>query len=353
MRYLKRFLNAGHLAACILGLAVIAGFALSASGDVVRTSDGTRAAGNDKIVGAFVRYTRDTIPDPSLMTHLYYAFGIFTDTDGHITVRNPERFEKILALRAKNPALKIVLCIGEGPEEGFSEMAASSKKRKTFANECKALMKRYGLAGITLDWEFPTTTRGGHTAAPDDAENYVKVMEQLRKTLGKNAELSFYSNNGAAYVDIAGMLPYVDYVMVSGYNLGLPPKHQSNLYSSEACGDWSVDKSVRKHISAGVPAGKILLGIPFYARKADGMEVDRDRFDRYLPGRTEVWDDEAKAPYFTDADGNMTASFDNERSLGYKAGYIRDHGLAGAFYWHYDNDDSRHTMARTLHGLLR
>lgn len=310
----------------------------------------TRAP-EQKMVAAYVRSTRDSLPDPALMTHIYYAFGVFTDTDGNITIEKPERFEQIVALREVNPELKIILSIGGGPKEGFSEMAASGSKRRRFAANCKSLVERYGLAGIDLDWEFPTTTRGGHTASKNDAHNYGRVMQELRRQLGDDCQLSFYSNNGCAYIDYSVMIPYVDYVMVSGYNLGRPPKHQSNLYSSEKCGDWSVSKSIERHLSKGIPPSKIMMGVPFYALR-DGEapnEIDRTRFGRYLPGCTEVWDSTAQAPYMADAEGNMVASLDNERSLRLKCDYIRDNGLAGIFYWHYDNDDAAHSMARTLH----
>ncbi len=352
----QRLVMLGVLSAVILSIATMA---ICAYASVAKEKDnqsirGAAVAPAPKIVAAYVRSTRDSLPDPNLMTHIYYAFGVFVDTDGNIRIENPERFQKIADLRNENENLKLVLCIGGGPREGFSEMAASSSKRKRFAANCKALVDRYRLAGIDLDWEFPTTTRGGHTASPKDDKNYGRVMKQLRETLGKDCQLSFYSNNGAAYIDYSVMLPYADYVMVSGYNLGRPPKHQSNLYSSARCGDWSVSKDVERHISKGVPASKILLGVPFYALRGGESpnEIDRDRFARYLPGTTEVWDDEAQAPYMADANGEMVASLDNERSLRLKCDYIRDNGLAGVFYWNYDNDDSRHTLARTLRNEL-
>ena len=338
---------------CIVGaLAVIAIVTMAIYCHAVNTDNGIgyRSSAADRMVAAYVRSTRDSLPDPSLMTHIYYAFGVFTDAKGNITIENPERFDRILALREKNPDLKIVLSVGGGPREGFSEMASSSKNRRRFAMNCRRLADRYDLAGIDLDWEFPTTTRGGHTAADNDMTNYGKVMRELRRQLGSDRQLSFYSNNGAAYIDYQVMLPYVDYVMVSGYNLGRPPKHQSNLYPSDKCGEWSVSASIERHIAKGVPTSKILLGVSFYALR-DGEapnEIDRTRFQRYLPGLTEVWDDEAKVPYLADSTGNMIASFDNVRSLREKCNFIRKNGLAGVFYWHYDNDDARHSMARAL-----
>ena len=300
-----------------------------------------------------VESQRKDIPDPMLMTHLFYSFAEITPTFDNIEIANLPRFEEIVKLKEVNPDLKIVLVVGGYKREGFSEMASSSRRRKKFAKACREAVVKYNLDGIDLDWEFPTTEAGGHTARPDDDRNYALVMKELRKQLGKDKILSFYSNNSGKWINFPLMLPWVDYVIVSGYNLQFPPRHQCNLYPSKKAGNWCVDKAVKRHIELGVPPEKILLGIGFFARTvpmADHKNLNymEHPFSKYMPGYEEQWDDDAKVPYYADADGNIVAAFDNERSLRLKCDYVKDMGLAGVSVWNYDADKSGHTLSKTL-----
>ena len=313
-------------------------------------SEDRNLSGNYNVI-AYVTSDRKGMPDPNLVTHIFYAFAEVKETFDGIDIINPERFQQIVDLKKINPDLKISISVGGYRRAGFSEMSSSGKLRKAFVKDCKEKIEKYGLDGIDLDWEFPTTDKGGHTARPDDAVNYGKLVKELRKALGKEKLITFYSNNSGAFIDFDEMLPYVDFVMASGYNLGIPPKHHSNLYPSKFCGGWSVSGGMKRHIGKGVPPSKIMMGVPFYARsipfEGKYKYFERSHFSRFLKGYEIKWDDEAKAPYAADENGEMLASFDNEESIGYKAEYIKDNGFAGMFYWHADSDDENHSLARS------
>ena len=306
------------------------------------------------IIIADVTYGSTGLPDTTLMTHLSYAFAQITEDFENLEIENPERFAQIAALCAENPRLGLILSVGGPRREGFSEMAGSARHRKAFAKNCRRLMDQYGIDWINFDWEFPGTDKGGHTCSPDDKENYVKLVRDVRKAIGKDRKISFYSNNGAGFMDFPAMMPYVDYVQASGYNLNYPPLHQSNLYPSEKCGNWCVDMSVKTHIEKGVPPEKIILGLPFYGRYAGPLTNGKSdeyyyrNFHRWFPDLTYHWDNEAKAPYLADKDGNLMVSFDDPRSLALKCRYVRDNGLAGVFYWAFNRDDSDYTLANTV-----
>lgn len=304
---------------------------------------------------AYVESGRKTLPDPNLFSHLVYAFCEFNDDNDGVVVADPDRLRAISGLKKQNPDLKVILGIGGYKKEGFSEMTGDKKKRKAFVNQCRRIIRDYNLDGIDLDWEFPGTTAGGHTAAPDDAQNYATLVKDLRKSLGKDKWISFYSNNSAMFIDFKKMIPYVDYVNVSGYNLSVPKPdktlyHQSPLYSSKVCGDWCISKSISRHIAYGVPVQKILLGIPFFAR---GVEPCANYFemkslDRYNDKCELIWDDDAKVPYLRGPEGDLVAGFDNEESISIKCDYIQSHGLAGGFVWNYDSDYPDHRLAKTM-----
>lgn len=304
----------------------------------------------DFIVLAYVESGRKSIPDANLMTHIIYAFGVFNDNNDGIEIPTPEKLKQLSYLKNDNSKLKVILGIGGYKRGGFSEMAQSPKKRKNFVKSCLKIIKQYDLDGVDLDWEFPTTEAGGHTASPNDDFNYVLVVRELRKKLGKDKWISVYSNNSARWIDFSGMLQYIDYVNVSGYNLRIKEGHQSNLYSSIICGDWSVEKSVKKHISKGVPSEKILLGVPFFGRGRDPFPsyVECPKFEKYNHGTTLKWDNQAKAPYYVDDKGNLVLGFDSPESLEFKCDFIKENKLGGIFYWNYDGDYTDHRLAETI-----
>lgn len=304
----------------------------------------------DKVVLGYVldRYT--TLPDPNLLTHLIYGFADFNETYDRIRIKYPERLKSLSSLKKQNPKLKVILGISSSRREGYSEMCSDDSKRRNFAKSCKQVLQDYNLDGIDLDWEFPTTEAGGHTASPDDKENYVLFVKMLRSEIGKDKWISIYSNNTGGWIDFDGMIPYLSYVNVSGYNLDCAPLHHSNLYPSNICGSWSISKVIERHRSKGIPYEKMLLGIPFFGRCKSPLPsyVEYKDFFKFADGYTYEWDVEACAPFLKSADGMLAIGFDNEKSIKYKCDYIKDIGLSGVFYWHYDADDNNNSLAKAI-----
>lgn len=313
-----------------------------------------------KIALAYVESGRSNIPHPDMFTHLIYAFADFNDNCDGVVISRPEKLRKMAELKIMNPELKVILGVGGYKREGFSEMARDKKKRKAFVKNVRNIIDSLKLDGVDLDWEFPTTEAGGHTATPQDDKNYVLVVKDLRKALGKKRWLSFYSYNTADFIDFKNMVLYVDYVHVSGYNLAAPSSgklsgHQCPLYSSKDLGGWCVMKGVEKHMNRGVPRDKILIGIPFFGRGRDPFPsyLDCKAFEKYDDGMTLVWDDEAMAPYYVDSEGRLVLGFDDERSIKAKMDFVRANALPGVFVWNYDSDFGDHRLGKTIQYLRK
>lgn len=349
----------------LVGLAAIAStaFAVWAQSDsaTLKRPDGKGIDPSPKIALAYVVDRYEDLPDPDMFSHLIYAFGNFNDSLDGVVIRHPEKLKAMAALKERNPELKVILGLNDYRRPGFCEMTGDKKKRSNYVKSVKKTVEEYNLDGVDLDWEFPTTDKGGHTASPNDDKNYVKLVKDLRKALGKDKWISYYSNNSGQWIDHKGMLPYISYVNVSGYNLAIPRKdqthpflHQSPLYPSKKTGDWCVSKAVERHISKyGIPKEKILVGIPFFGRGMPPFKSETDccDFDKYSDGLQIVWDEQAQAPYYADEEGNLILGYDDERSIAAKFDFIRANGLQGIFVWSYEGDYADKRLSKAIESL--
>lgn len=353
-----------HFLIPLLSIVAVAMTAIAVWGQSAATTltkpNGRISDNSPKIALAYVVDRYEAIPDPYMFTHLVYSFGNFNDAYDEVVIKYPEKLRAMADLKKQNPELKVILGLNDYRKPGFSEMTSDRKKRKAFVNSVKQVVKKYNLDGVDLDWEFPTTEKGGHTARPDDDKNYVKLAKELRKALGKDKWISYYSNNSGQWIDHKGMLPYVSYVNVSGYNLAIPQEgktllHQSPLYPGKKTGDWCVSKAMERHLNLGIPKEKLLMGIPFFGRglqpfKSETSCVD---FSKYDEGLQKVWAEDAQVPYYADRDGNLILGYDDEQSIEAKFDFIRANELPGIFVWQYDGDFPGHRLGKTIERLRK
>ena len=106
-----------------------------------------------RAVIAYVTYYGSGLPDPNLVTHIDYAYAELYVKDGKYNgfklQGTQSRFNKVVALKKKNPKLKIILSFTNGvansdnaPGEGFSVLSASAEMRKAFAEPKRRLRSR-------------------------------------------------------------------------------------------------------------------------------------------------------------------------------------------------------------------
>lgn len=307
---------------------------------------------NRRVVVAYVTAGSDVVPDPSLMTHINYAFGHVADSFDSLIISRPERLDQIVALKAKNPKLKVLISVGGWGSGNFSEMAADSNLRTSFIASCMEAVKRHHLDGIDIDWEYPTSSSAGISSSPDDTQNFTLLMRDLRRALGKKALLTFASVASARYVDFDAVLPYLDFVNVMSYDMAVVPRHHSALRSADD--DYmTIERAVKCHIDSGVPVEKLVVGLAFYGkgtmRPQRGTDIEVFKSENAL---TEHWNDEGQYAYLTDSVGTVVYSFDNEKSLAEKCRFANEKQLRGAMYWEYSRNDSTHNLSRTVWDII-
>ena len=269
------------------------------------------------------------------------------ETFDGLRIDNPGRLSDIVALKDLNPDLKVMLSVGGWGSGRFSEMATDSLKRLSFAHDCMRAVERFGLDGIDIDWEYPTSDMAGISSSPEDRENFNLLMRDLRALLGPYKLLTLASSAYAEYIDFHSCMRYLDFVNVMAYDMADAPKHHSPLYSSDNT-KGSSEGAVKAHIEAGVPVSQLVLGVPFYGRGGEVMK-SRDYKDIVAEGEfVEMWDETAMVPYLADKDGNLVLGFDNPRSLTMKCKFIKENGLRGCMYWDYAGDNESGNLQKVL-----
>lgn len=356
--------------------------------------------------------------DVRQITHLNYSFGlIYNDEKGetNAALKDPSKLHqiwlspkvmddlsKLPELRKQNPQLKVLLSVGGWGARGFSAAAASPENRAIFIRSAQEVIKRYGLDGIDLDWEYPINGAWGLVDAQKaDRDNFTALLNELRQALGKEKLLTIAVaanvKGPTEWVDMKAITPALDYINLMAYDMAYGTQYfNSNLYDSKqwptvaAADKYSAEYVVNNYIAAGVKPAQMNLGIGFYGRvpkratepgidwdKPDaaknpvtqpyftatqkavfqslGLDLAKDTYFKYNdlvakllndPQKrfTEHWDDEAKVPYLTmksDEGKDLFAiSYENPKSVAIKAEYIKSKGLGGAMFWEYGADDN-------------
>lgn len=307
----------------------------------------------DKVVVGYITSWTDRMPDPSLVTHLNYAFGHVTDSFDSVRVDNPDRLRAIVSLKQANPDLKVMLSVGGWGSGRFSEMAADERNRSSFARNCMRTISEYNLDGIDIDWEYPTSSEAGISSSPTDKKNFTLLMRDIRKAIGKDYLLTFADYADTTFVNYRDVMQYVDFVNLMTYDITNPPYHHSALYRSDIAGSLTVSEAVDHHLEAGVPLSKLVMGMPFYGRANNDFKGERPfRNMSANSSYEERWNDVSLVPYLVDNDGRMVLAFENARSIAHKCDFILEKNLRGAMYWDADNDDDSFTLSRTVFSII-
>ncbi|GHT10825.1 hypothetical protein AGMMS4956_02940 [Bacteroidia bacterium] len=307
-----------------------------------------------KIVAYIYAGRTDVIPDPTVITHLNYAFGKVNAAFNGVEIMHPDYLTRIVELKQKAPHLKVMLSIGGWTSGGFSEMASDSTTRLSFAQDCQRIVLQYGLDGIDMDWEYPTNSEAGIASSPHDTKNFTLLMHNIRDAIGSQKLLTLASVASAQFVDFRSIMDVVDFVNIMTYDVARPPHHHSGLHRSEHTGKICDDEAVQAHVDSGVPIHRLTLGIPFYGHGIGKIPDFIDYKDIIrLHGYERKWDSVAQVPYLVDSAGTFACAYDDAQSIAAKCDYIMANNLGGAMYWEYSCDDAEGTLRNAVYKHLQ
>lgn len=353
-----------------------------------------RTHGAQPVIAAYV-FPQDRVLQPGQvdadrLTRVNYAFANIQDgrmIEGF--AHDGANLKVLTGLRQKNPSLTVLVSVGGWLwSGGFSDMALTPASRAAFIESAVAYIARYNLDGLDIDWEYPAIAGAkGHRFRPQDTQNYTALLRELRARFNreeKHLHRHLYitiavgsSSNFIAHTEMSKVQRYVDTVNLMAYDYyepsdGLTTGNHAPLHTDPADPKAiSADRSVREFEKAGVPASKLVLGVPFYGHVwGDVPSTSHGLFQPGKPvpnafanygaivstmlghGYERYWDSASSVPYLYNAQKKIFVSYEDPQSLSIKGRYILNHHLAGVMFWEYTNDPSG-TLLQSLNVALR
>ena len=239
--------------------------------------------------------------DPHLITRINYAFANIKDgrmvTGSEFAQQN---FAYLAGLRKENPALTVLVSVGGWDwSGGFSDAALTEQSRQTFIESVMAFLKSYDLDGLDIDWEYPGMPGAGHKFRPEDGANFTVLLKELRERFDKETAATHRrlyltiaagaSDEYLQHTEMAKAQEFLDTVNLMTYDFSEAgsdriANHHAPLYINAASPKKeSADASVKAFEAAGVPAGKVVLGVPFYGHVWG--EVGAENHGLFQPGK--------------------------------------------------------------------
>lgn len=325
--------------------------------------------------------------DAAKLTHINYAFANIVEGNVKFELAiDNAKIASLIALKKQNPRLKVLYSIGGWVwSDQFSNIAAYNTSREKFAKSAVKLMKSYGFDGIDIDWEFPGQRADHNIFRPSDKENFTLLLSELRKQLEIEGKvdsahylLTIATGSDQVYInhtDLKKAHQYLDFINVMCYDFYngwfYQTGHHANLYpsSQEKFGGNSVSETIARYIALGVPANKLILGIPFYGRKWEkvistnnGLYQSAKTGNAIIPswkiaeelrsGKFQkLYDNSAKASYLWNAQDSIFISYETPKEIKLKSEFIKEKKLGGAMFWEYSLDNNQELLNQLFESM--
>jgi chitinase len=286
-------------------------------------------------------------------------------------------FHQLRELKKRYPRLKILISL-EGAAAGFSE-DAKPENRKAFVASCVDTFIHGNFApgvhepgifdGFDIDWEYPQAA---------DAANFRALLEEFRKQMravrpGLRLSIAVgHSPHMLAGVDFAAIAPLVDQIGVMNYDYTGPWSKTTGFLAplftdpADPRHSNSIDKNIADYKAAGVPAEKLLMGVPFYGYSWTGVERTNNglfqaghgvhgdepyHYIRTLTANSPIYrDPRSCAPWLYD--GETFWTYEDAVSVRYKVSYAANQHLGGVMIWELSEDTTDAVLLNTAHSAL-
>jgi chitinase len=322
------------------------------------------------------------------LTRINYAFA---NIEGGRIVNgfknDDQNLATLIALKQQNPSLTVLVSVGGWEWSGsFSDMALTSASRSAFIKSVTSYIEQHQLDGLDIDWEYPGQAGSTHHFRPEDKANFTLLIKELRKQLNRQQRrlhrplyLTIAAGASSSYLEHTEMRKVqrsLDTVNLMAYDYyvagGLTGNHAPLFTDPDDPKQISAERSIREFEQAGVPAEKIVLGVPFYGHQwgeVAGAHHGLFQSGKPLPkgyapysiisatmlnnGFDRYWDQASSVPYLYSATQSIFVSYEDAESLAIKSRFAIDQHLAGIMFWDYAGDPTGMLLDAVYKGLTQ
>jgi chitinase len=310
-------------------------------------------------------------------------------------------WNQLRKLKLLHPNIKLLMSVGGWTwSNGFST-ASQPANRTAFVASCIDAFIKGNLPvvdgaggtgvmanlfdGIDLDWEYPGSC-GLQCGPPEDVANYTGLFAEFRSQLDAVRPGLLLTGAFAAGNDKFDKLqlelihPYMSYLNLMTYDFHGTWENTTNLMDPlyAVTGDltptYNTDYAVQAYLARGVPASKIVMGVPFYGRGWEQVAnvnnglyqtgvaatssytpTNESGFEDYPhllalegSGYTKFFHAEAKTDWIYSPTAGAFWSYDDPASLTNKMAYIKSKSLGGAMFWALTQDTASGTLINSV-----
>ncbi|KXJ93398.1 family 18 glycosyl hydrolase [Microdochium bolleyi] len=212
-------------------------------------------------------------------TQVKYAFAEVTENGGlDVSQSAPDQIPAFVEAAHAHNVLATISIGGWTGSRFWSSAVGSPENRTAFVKTCLDFVDKYQLDGFDTDWEYPNRQGlGCNVINKNDTANLLAFFKEIRekqtRPLKVTASASLFPWNdasGAASTDMSGFADVLDYAMIMGYDIWGPwlptggPASPLRRSCDSRNNQGSLEESVDKWIAAGMPANKLVMGVPAF-----------------------------------------------------------------------------------------
>jgi spore germination protein YaaH len=214
-------------------------------------------------------------------------FGLHVNDDGTFatdsgsTVWNSSQLSGLLAVAHSSGTKVILTIIVQDFSSGTPHMCSALMHTATTITNTVAEVKAKGVDGVNVDYEGENGSCGSPTDPSWARHNFTTFVGSLRSALPSGSYLSVdtYASSAAdprGFFDVPGLGAVADSLFVMAYDLEYSNYAHSPTNCSSFClgptapltGYYYNETSTASQYLSAVSASKVILGVPYYGRKA-------------------------------------------------------------------------------------